>query len=103
MTNVMETPQEQRSGRRATLSIWNRRRVIVTVGVAALIAQNTNDVTVHWLTLDGQQRSGRCWQSPAIAGVVLAKLFRFVWRHRDRRRERGLIRNRSSIPGRAQR
>jgi uncharacterized integral membrane protein len=85
MTSVMETPQEQRSGRRAALSIGVVVGVIVTVGVAALIAQNTNDVTVHWLTLDGQQPLWAVLVITAIAGVVLAKLFGFVWRHRDRK------------------
>jgi uncharacterized integral membrane protein len=84
MTNVMETPQEQSAGRRATLSVGVVFGVIVTVAVAALIAQNTNDVSVHWLMLDGQQPLWVVLAITAFAGVVLAKLFGFVWRHRDR-------------------
>lgn len=83
MTNVMETPQEQRSGRRTVLSIGIVVGVVVTIGVVALIAQNTNDATVRWLTLDGQQPLWAVLAITAIAGAVLAKLFGFVWRHRN--------------------
>jgi uncharacterized integral membrane protein len=85
MTNVMEHPQEQRGGRRAPLSIGVVVGVVLTVGIAALIAQNTTDVSVHWLTLDGQQPFRAVLAITAIAGVVLAKLVAFVWHHRDRK------------------
>jgi uncharacterized integral membrane protein len=84
MSNVMETRHEQSAGRRATLSVGVALGIIVTVAVAALIAQNTGNVSVHWLMLDGQQPLWAVLAITAIAGVVLAKLVGFVWRHRDR-------------------
>jgi uncharacterized integral membrane protein len=85
MSNVMETRHEQSAGRRATLSVGVVFGVIVTVAVAALIAQNTSNVSVHWLTLDGQQPLWAVLAITVIAGVLLTRLFGFVWRHRDRK------------------
>ena len=85
MTNVMETPHEQRKGQRATLSIGVVLGIIVTVAIAALIVQNTGNVSVHWLMLDGQQSLWAVLAITAVAGVILAKLSGFVWHHRNRR------------------
>lgn len=85
MTNVMETPQEQRTGQRASLSIGVILGILVTAAIAALIAQNTNDVSVNWLLFDGQQPLWAILAITAVAGMVLAKLFGFAWHHRDRR------------------
>jgi len=78
----METPQEQRTGRRTALSVGVIVGLVVTAAVAALIAQNTGDVTVRWLLFDGQQPLWAVLALTALAGIALAKLFGFAWRHR---------------------
>ena len=84
MTNVLESVHEQRTGRRASLSIGVVVGLIATAAIVALIAQNTSNVSVHWLLLDGQQPLWGVLALTAVAGVVLAKVFGFAWHHRDR-------------------
>ena len=84
MTNVLETPHGQRTGRRAGVSIGVVLGIIVVAAIAMLIVQNTNNVSVHWLLVDGQQPLWAVLAITAVAGVVSAKLFGFAWHHRDR-------------------
>jgi uncharacterized integral membrane protein len=80
----METADEQRAGRRIAVSVGVIVGLVVAAGVAALIGQNTSDVTVRWLMLDGQQPLWIVLPLTALAGVVMAKMVGIIWRHRER-------------------
>ena len=85
MSTVMETPREQVHGRRTALSAGLVAGVVIAAAVAALIAQNTDGVTVRWLMFDGQQPMWLLLVLTAIAGAVIAKALGFAWHRRDHR------------------
>lgn len=81
-STMMETHEEHRTERRFAVSAGLVAGVVVAVAAAALVVQNTDSVTVQWFTLEGQQPLWLMLLMTAVAGVILAKIAAFAWRHR---------------------
>ena len=56
---------------------------LMLLAFVILAVQNTSQVTVHWLALDGEQPLWLVLALTGIAGVLVAKLASFAWRHRE--------------------
>lgn len=80
--SVMETKEEHQSAQRKGVSLGLVVGVLLTAGIAALIAQNTKAATVRWLFFEGDTPIWLLLFVTAVAGAVLSHLVGFGLRHR---------------------
>lgn len=81
--DMVEHEQQQQTKSRASMSVGVVLAALMLLAFVILAVQNTNQVSVHWLVLDGEQPLWLVLAITGIAGVIVAKLASFAWNHRD--------------------